>query len=267
MGAVIAVVNQKGGVAKTTTTINLAWALAELGHACLMVDSDPQASLTIHCGIDPDSTVGASLYEALVIPEGHERHQVLTPRPLDMPRLALVPSNLDLAAAELELNAQAGREYALSRVLALWRDRYAFTFIDCPPTLGILTVNALAAADAVLIPVATNYLSLRGLQLLLRSVCLVQGRLNTGLRILGILATQYDRRMTHHQEVLQELRRIFAPQHIRVFEAVIARSVRFEESPLTARAAVAYAPNIPGAHAYRQLAEEVLALYATPEAP
>ena len=142
------------------------------------------------------------------------------------------------------------------------RDTYAFTLIDCPPALGILTINALAAADAVIIPVATNYLSLRGLQLLLRTVRRVQQGLNARLHILGVLPTLYDRRVSHHQDVLQEVRRVFGGQDVPVFETVIGRSVRFEEAPMSGRPTVRYSPTHPGAEAYRALAEEVLAHYA-----
>lgn len=143
----------------------------------------------------------------------------------------LIPVNLDLATAEIDLNAQYAREYALLRLLAPIRDAYDAILIDCQPQLGILTINALVAADGVLV-LATNYLSLRRLQLLLRTVRLVQSRLNASLRIEGLLPTRYDRRTSHHQEALQEVRRVFGPQNIRVFDTVIPRSVRFEESPI-----------------------------------
>ena len=258
MSRVIAVVNQKGGVAKTTTVANLGVALAQAGQRCLLVDSDPQGSLTISLGQDPDSLAGRTLYEAMVLAdEGAHKN-------LDEVILAgqqgvdLIPANLDLAAAEIDLNSQYAREYALSRLLAPVRDTYDFILIDCPPQLGILTINALVAADSVLVPLATNYLSLRGLQLLLRTVRLVQSRLNSGLRIEGLLPTLYDRRTSHHQETLQEVRRIFGQQQIRVFETVIPRSVRFEESPITGTPAVVYAPQTPGAQAYHDLVQEVL---------
>ena len=165
---------------------------------------------------------------------------------------------MDLATAEIDLNSQYTREYALSRLLAPVRDTYDFILIDCPPQLGILTINALVATDSVLAPSVTNYLSLRGLQLLLRAVRLVQSRLNSGLRIEGLLPTLYDRRTSHNQETLQEVRRIFDQQQIRVFETVIPRSVRLEESPITGTPAVVYAPQTPGAQAYRDLVQEVL---------
>lgn len=264
MGHVIAVVNQKGGVAKTTTVVNLGWALAEMGRSCLLVDSDPQGSLTISCGLDPDALDGRTLYETMVVPPQHPDHHPLEIFALDLTGLDVIPANLSLAGAEIELNdpdLHGQGRYALARCIAPLRDRYDFILIDCPPTLGVLTINALVAADAVLIPVATNYLSLRGLQLLLRTVRRVQQSLNSGLRILGVVGTLYDRRVAHHQDVLQEVRRVFAAQDISVFEAVIGRSVRFEEAPMTGRPTVRYVPQHPGAHAYRDLAKEVLRHY------
>ncbi len=259
MSRVIAVVNQKGGVAKTTTVANLGVASAQAGHRCLLVDSDPQGSLTISLGLDPDTLDSCTLYEAMVLAEDHAEHQAIkNVIRHNLQGVDLIPANLDLAAAELDLNQQYAREYALQRILAPIRDEYDFVLIDCPPQLGILTINALVAADSVLVPLATNYLSLRGLQLLLRTVRLVQSRLNSELRIEGLLPTLYDRRTSHHQETLQEVRRIFGEQHIRVFETVIPRSVRFEESPITGTPAVVYAPNTPGAQAYRALVQEVL---------
>lgn len=180
---------------------------------------------------------------------------------VDFQRLSLGPANLDLAAEEIDLNAQYQREFALKRALAPLQASYDFILTDCSPTLGILAINALAAADAVLIPVGTNYLSLRGLQLLLRSVRMIQQQINPALRILGIVGTLYDRRVAHHSDVMQELRRLFPPQDIPVFESVIARSVRFEEAAMTGKPVLAYAPNIPGAESYRQLTQEVLTQY------
>jgi len=259
MGRVIAVVNQKGGVAKTTTVANLGVALAQQRQRCLLVDSDPQGSLTISLGVDPDALAGRTLYEAMVLLPDQPGHQPLEAVLLHgRSGVDLVPANLDLAAAELDLNHQYAREYALARLLAPVREAYDFILVDCPPQLGILTINALVAADSVIVPLATNYLSLRGLQLLLRTVRLVQARLNASLRVEGLLPTLYDRRTSHHQETLQEVRRVLQPQQLPVFDTVIPRSVRFEESPLTGSPVVIYAPNSPGAQAYHALAEEVL---------
>lgn len=261
MAHVIAVVNQKGGVGKTATVANLAWGLATAGHSCLAVDSDPQGSLTISLGFDPDQLAGRTLYEGMVLPPDHPGHRALEPLLVDFQGLALIPANLDLAAGELDLNAQYQREFALKRALAPLQAQFEFVLVDCPPTIGILAINALAAADAVLIPVGTNYLSLRGLQLLLRSVRLIQQQINPGLYILGIVGTLYDRRVAHHSDVMQQLRRIFPPQGIPVLECVIARSVRFEEAAMTGKPVLAYAPKIPGAEGYRQLTQEVLIHY------
>ncbi len=264
MAHVIAVVNQKGGVGKTATVANLAWELVVMGHSCLAVDLDPQGSLTISLGFDPDALDGDTIYEGMVLPADHPQHRALHPQLVELTGLALIPANLDLAAAELDLNTQYQREFALKRALAPLQEAFDFILIDCPPTLGVLAINALAAADAVLIPVGTNYLSLRGLQLLLRSISMTQQQINPVLQILGIVGTLYDRRLAHHTDVMQELRRLFPPQGIPVFESVIARSVRFEEAGMVGKPVVAYAPQNPGAEGYRQLTQEVLAHYARP---
>lgn len=261
MSHVIAVVNQKGGVGKTATVANLAWGLAGSGHSCLAVDLDPQGSLTISFGFDPDDLVGQTIYEGMVLPVDHPQHRDLQPQLVELTGLALIPANLDLAAAELDLHTQYQREFALKRALAPLHADFEFILIDCPPTLGILTINALAAAEQVLIPVGTNYLSLRGLHLLLRSIQMIQKQINPTLQILGLVGTMYDRRLAHHGDVMQELRRLFPPQGISVFESVIPRSVRFEEAAMTGKPVVAYAPQNPGAEAYRQLALEVLDHY------
>jgi chromosome partitioning protein len=227
----------------------------------LAVDLDPQGSLTISLGFDPDALAGQTIYEGMVLPADHPQHRDLQPKLVELTGLSLIPANLELAAAELDLNTQYQREFALKRVLEPLRETFDFILIDCPPTLGLLTINALAAADAVLIPVGTNYLSLRGLQLLLRSIQMTQKQMNPALQILGIVGTMYDRRLAHHGDVMQELRRLFPPQGIPVFDSVIPRSVRFEEAAMTGKPVVAYAPQNPGAEAYRQLTQEVLAHY------
>jgi len=261
MAQTIAVVNQKGGVGKTATVANLAWALALEGHSCLVVDSDPQGSLTISLGFDPDELGGHTLYEGMVLPPEHPQHHDLEPLLVNLLGLSVVPANLDLAAAELDLNSQYQREFALRRALKPLQAQYDWILIDCPPTLGILAINALAAADAVLIPVATNYLSLRGLQLLLRSIQMTQAQIHPDLQILGIVGTMYDRRIAHHGEVLQELRKAFVDQGIRVFETVIPRSVRFEEAAMTGQPVVGYAAHHAGAEAYQQLMKEMIVGY------
>ena len=261
MNHVIAVVNQKGGVGKTATAANLAWGLVARGHTCLAVDLDPQGSLTISFGYDPDKLAGQTIYEGMVLSPDHPKHRRLQPLLVELTSVALIPANLDLAAAELELNTQYQREFALKRVLAPFHETFEFILVDCPPTLGILAINALAASDAVLIPVGTNYLSLRGLQLLLRSIHMTQQQINPDLQILGIVGTMYDRRLAHHGDVMQQLRRIFPPQGIPVFDSVIPRSVRFEEAAMTGKPVMAYAPHNPGADGYRELTKEVLAYY------
>ena len=246
---VTAVVNQKGGVGKTTTTFNLGVALQRLGRRVLLIDLDPQASLSASAGI-PVAQLTASVYQALL-------DEATDPLPLirgTASGVDVLPATIDLAAAEVELVNMTLRELVLRDVVDKLRPRYDHILIDCPPSLGLLTVNALAAADQVLIPLQCEYLATRGLTLLLRTLTKIQGRLNRNLRIAGILPTMFDGRTTHANEILTELRANFPGQ---VFDVVIKESVRVKESPAAGLSILDYDGNHDVARAYLQLATEV----------
>jgi chromosome partitioning protein len=249
MSTVLAVVNQKGGVGKTTTTVSLGAALALRGQAVLIVDADPQANATTALGLRQREAGG--LYEALV-----------DERPLDaaivetaVPGLSLVPTTPHLAGAEVELVAMMAREFRMKRILDPLRERFGVMLIDCPPSLGLLTVNALAAADEVIIPVQCEYLALEGLGHLAQTIRLVQANLNPRLRIRGIVLTMFDSRTNLARQVEDEVRQHFA----NTFRAVIPRSVRLSEAPSHGAPIQLYDPRSPGAQAYDQLADELLA--------
>jgi chromosome partitioning protein len=248
----IAVANQKGGVGKTTSTINLGAALAEYGRRVLLVDFDPQGALSIGLGVhahELDSTIYNLLME-----RGVEIDDVI--RPTTVEGLDLLPSNIDLSAAEVQLVTEVGREQALGRALKPITDRYDVVLIDCQPSLGLLTINALACADEVLIPLACEFFSLRGVALLMDTIEKVQDRLNPDLTVLGVLATMFDPRTLHTREVRQRVVERFGD---RVFEAVINRTVRFPETTVAGEPITTWAPTSNGAQAYRLLAREVLA--------
>jgi chromosome partitioning protein len=250
MANVIALCNQKGGVGKTTTTVNLGAALAEQGKRVLMVDLDPQAALTAYWGLEeppPDPT----LYRLLTDQTLAARSAIRSVRPL----IGVIPSDIDLAAAEVELFSALGRERILREVLEPVGHDYDFVLIDCPPNLGLLTINALVAADGILIPLQCEYFALRGLAMLLDTLNKVKRRLNPGLKITGILPTLYNSRTRHAKEVLEEVRATFK-EH--VFATVIRTSIRFAESTVARLPILEYAPNHAGAHAFRSLAQEVL---------
>ncbi len=201
VGKIVAIANQKGGVGKTTTAVNLAAALAERGKRILLVDFDPQGALTMCLGVNP-SQLEETIYNVLIDPNVALTQVLLSPKP----GIDLAPANIDLSGAEVELINEIGRERILRDKLSPLRTRYDYIFIDCPPSLGLLTINALAAADGVLIPVQCQYLAFRGMQLLMRTIEKVQQRTNPKLKILGLLPTLYDIRTTHATEVLEELR-------------------------------------------------------------
>jgi chromosome partitioning protein len=249
---IIAVANQKGGVGKTTSTINLGAALAEYGRKVLLVDFDPQGALSIGLGVQAhelDSTIYNLLMERGVVVDDVIRQT-------SVEDLDLLPSNIDLSAAEVQLVTEVGREQALGRALKPVLDRYDVILIDCQPSLGLLTINALACADQVLIPLACEFFSLRGVALLMDTIEKVQDRLNPDLRILGILATMFDPRTLHTREVRQRVIEAFGDL---VFEAVINRTVRFPETTVAGEPITTWAPTSNGAEAYRLAAREVLA--------
>jgi chromosome partitioning protein len=247
MARILALANQKGGVGKTTTAINLGAALAAQGRRVLLVDVDPQASLTDALGIDA-SALPQSIYNVLL-------GEVALRDILHIAgSLTVAPATIDLAAADMQLISEVGRERLLTDALAPVVESFDEILIDCPPSLGLLTVNALTAADAVLIPVECHYMALRGLTQLVQSIEKIQKRANARLRILGVLPTMYDPRTVHEQEVLSELKELFPD---RIFPP-IRRSIRFAETALAGKPMLEYDPSHSGAQAYRALAEEVL---------
>ncbi len=249
---IIALCNQKGGVGKTTTTINLGAALAELGRRVLLVDFDPQGALSVGLGVNPlqlDRTVYNLLMERDVTVD-----DVLLKT--SVAGMDLLPSNIDLSAAEVQLVGEVAREQTLARVLAPVMNEYDVVLIDCQPSLGLLTVNALTAAHGVLIPLECEFFALRGVALLIQTIEKVKERLNPKLEVEGILATMYDARTTHSREVLARVVEAFGDT---VFHTVINRTVRFPETTVVGEPITTYAPASAGATAYRDLAKEVLA--------
>ena len=249
---IIAMCNQKGGVGKTTTTINLGAALAELGCEVLLVDFDPQGSLSVGLGVNPH-TLPASIYN-LLMGQGVSIDEVIGHT--NVPGLDILPSNIDLSAAEIQLVSEVAREQTLLRLLEAVRSRYDVILIDCAPSLGLLTINALTAADRVVMPLECEFFALRGIALLTDTIAKVQDRLNQRLEILGILGTMYDPRTLHSREVLERVVQAFGDQ---VFHTVIRRTVKFPETTVAGEPITTYAPTSPGAEAYRTLAREVLA--------
>lgn len=250
MSKIIAVANQKGGSGKTTTTRSLAGALAERGQRVLMIDLDPQASLSEGCGLE--------LYAL-----ENTTYQVL----LGMLRLAdvivavepmvdLAPANIHLSAAELQLVNMNRREDKLRNALRPVRENYDYVLVDCPPSFGLLTVNALSAANSVLIPMTCDYYTMLGVRLLLETVREIQAEVNPDLVIEGILPTRFDSRTLHSREILEQTRAGVGTQ-VKVFDVVVKESVRFKESPIRGQSILQYAGNSDGARAYRELAKEI----------
>jgi len=244
---VIAFANQKGGVAKTTTTLNLAAAFAEQGHRVLCVDMDPQGNLTMSQGIDPD-TLEQSMFDVLV----HDLsiREIIRRREIDV-----ACASIDLAGAEIAMSTKIGRERSLSKALRAVSEDYDWIFIDTPPSLGLLTVNALTAADQVIVPVQCEYLSMRGLLQLQNTLSMIRENLNPDVQIAGILPTMVDTRTLHAKEALEILEENFGD---RVFGARIRKTVRFAEAPVKGMSVLKYDPSGKAADAYRQLAKEVL---------
>jgi chromosome partitioning protein len=247
LGQVIAFANQKGGVAKTTTTLNLAVAFTEQGYRVLAVDLDPQGNLTMSQGMDPDA-VERSMFDVLV-------HHLPIDDVIRHVEIDIAVSSIDLAGAELALSSMIGRERALQKALMPVRDRYDFVLIDTPPSLGLLTINALTASDSVIVPVQCEYLSLRGLVQLETTLSMIRENLNPTVEIRGILPTMFDNRTLHGREAVEMLRENFGDL---VFETKIRKTIRYAEAPVQGSSVLKYDPTGPAAEAYRALAKEVL---------
>jgi chromosome partitioning protein len=247
MARVIAFANQKGGVAKTTTTLNLGVALKESGHAVLLVDLDPQGNLTMSQGWNPDE-IERSMFDVLV-------HRLPIEEIIRLAEVDVAVSSIDLAGAELALSAMIGRERALEKALISVKPKYDYILIDTPPSLGLLTINALVASNGVIVPVQCEYLSLRGLVQLENTLSMIRENLNPDVGIEGILPTMYDKRTLHSREAVEILQENFGDL---VFDTKIRKTVRYAEAPVKGTSVLKYDPSGNAAQAYRQLAKEVL---------
>ncbi|GAA4726594.1 ParA family protein [Isoptericola chiayiensis] len=249
---VVAMCNQKGGVGKTTTTINLGAALAECGRKVLLVDFDPQGAASVGVGVSPHD-LDLSVYN-LIMERDVELADVVRPTRID--GLDVVPANIDLSAAEVQLVGEVARESVLSRALRPALDEYDLVLVDCQPSLGLLTVNALTAANGVLIPLECEFFALRGVALLVETIDKVRDRLNPDLAVDGILPTMFDSRTLHSREVVQRVHEAFGDT---LLHTVIGRTVKFPDASVAAEPITAYAPSHAGAAAYRHLARELVA--------
>jgi len=247
MGRVISFANQKGGVAKTTTTLNLGVAFAEQNLRVLLVDLDPQGNLTMSQGMNPD-TIERSMFDVLV-------HRLPLDEVIHHAEVDLAVSSIDLAGAELALSSMIGRERALEKALAPLKDTYDYVLIDTPPSLGLLTINALVASNGVIVPVQCEYLSLRGLVQLENTLSMIRENLNPAVEIEGILPTMYDKRTLHSREAVEILQENFGEL---VFDTKIRKTVRYAEAPVKGSSVLKYDPSGNAAEAYRRLAKEVL---------
>jgi chromosome partitioning protein len=247
MASVIAFANQKGGVAKTTSTLNLAVALAEQRKRVLTVDLDPQGNLTMSQGLNPD-TIERSMYDVLV-------HRLPLEQVIHKGEIDLAVSSIDLAGAELALSSMIGRERALERALQPLKGEYDYVLIDTPPSLGLLTINALVASDGVIVPVQCEYLSLRGLVQLENTLSMIRENLNPNVSIQGILPTMFDGRTLHAREAVEILQENFGDL---VFKTRIRKTVRYAEAPVKGLSVLKYEPQGSAAEAYRDLAKEVM---------
>jgi chromosome partitioning protein len=250
MSRVIAIANQKGGVGKTTTAINVSACLAYTGRRTLLIDTDPQANATSGLGVDPRQ-ISRSIYHMLM--DGVAVSDVIVSTELDL--LNLVPSNFDLMGAEVEMVSLIAREGKLRVTLQPVRDQYEYIIIDCPPSLGLLTLNSLTACDSVLIPIQCEYYALEGLGQLLETITLVRENLNSALKIEGVLLTMQDRRVKLSEKVISEVRDFF---HGQVYKTVIPRNIRLSEAPSFGKPIILYDAWSTGAKAYAKLAEEII---------
>ncbi len=250
MGKTISIVNQKGGVAKTTTAINLAAALALSGKKTLLVDMDPQGNASSGIGIETDQ-LGYSIYDVLI--NGRKISDTIHKTEVD--KLVVLPSNIQLAGAEIELVYLEDREFLLKKALVEVKDFFDYIIVDCPPSLGLLTLNSLVAATSVLIPIQCEYYALEGLSKLINTIDLVKGGLNKELEIEGVLMTMFDGRTNLSVQVVDEVKKYFGSK---LFSAIIPRNVRVSESPSYGKPVILYAPHSKGAEMYFLLGEEVL---------
>lgn len=251
MAKVLVVVNQKGGVGKSTTAVNLGAYLADAGKKVLLIDADPQGNATSGLGINK-AEVEECMYSVLI--EGRPLEEILLPSPVE--GLKVAPATIELAGAEVELVSVISREFRLRKAIAGVREKYDYILIDAPPSLGLLTINGLTAADGALVPIQCEYYALEGLSQLLRTIELVREHLNPGLQIEGVLMTMYDARTNLSQQVVEEIRGVFGDK---VYQAVIPRNVRLSEAPSFGLPVIKYDAKSKGAEAYRRLAEEVMA--------
>lgn len=252
MSRVVAVANQKGGTGKTTTAINLGGALAEYGQKMLLVDLDPQASLSLGLGVSV-SDLDRTIYDVMV-DEVPLKDVLLSVRET----IDLAPANIYLSAAEVQLAGEIRREDRLRNSLAPVKEAYDFVLVDCPPSLGLLTINAFSAADSVLVPMSCDYYSMAGVRLLLDTIERMRNKLNPSLEILGVLPTRFDRRTRHAHEVLEATKARLGERGIRVFDTVIRETVRFKEQAIESQTITEYMSDHPGAEDYRQVAREIL---------
>lgn len=250
MGKVISIANQKGGVGKTTTAINLAASLAAIEHPTLLIDVDPQSNTTSGLGIEA-GTVSNSIYEVMV--SGANASEAI--RETELPFLDLVPSHINLVGAEIEMIDREQRERILEKAIGGLREKYDFVIIDCPPSLGLLTINALTASDSVIIPVQCEYFALEGLGQLLNTIKIVRQHLNTDLEIEGVLLTMYDTRTRLSNQVADEVKKYFDD---RVFSSIISRNVRLAEAPSFGKPALLYDSTSVGAKNYLALGREII---------
>lgn len=250
MSKIIAIANQKGGVGKTTTSVNLAACLASLGKKVLLVDIDPQGNTTSGLGVNKGD-VSNCIYDVL-INEVHPKDAMMD---TNVTGLKIIPATIQLAGAEIELVPTISRELRLKKSLHMVKDQFDYILIDCPPSLGILTINSLTAADSVLIPIQCEYYALEGLSQLLNTVRLVQKHLNTSLQIEGVLLTMLDARTNLGIQVIEEVKKYFQQK---VYQTIIPRNVRLSEAPSHGQAIITYDPRSKGAEVYTELAKEVI---------